>query len=119
MKPAPGQFLSRFAMLALALLLGACSTLPAVNRAAIASEAIPISAQTTLGGMALRSAPSPEVSGFRLMPLGLFSLDTRVQLARRAEGSTFSTTTSRTTRPAAGCCVRCVMRPSAACACAC
>jgi len=74
-------------MLALALLLGACSTLPAVDRAAVASEAIAISAQTTLGRMAQRSAPSPEVSGFRLMPLGLFSLDTRVQLARRAEVS--------------------------------
>jgi putative cardiolipin synthase len=87
MKRTPGQLLRWFAMLSLALLLGACSTLPAVDRAAIASEAIPISAKTTLGSMALRSAPSPEVSGFRLMPLGLFSLDTRVQLARRAEVS--------------------------------
>jgi putative cardiolipin synthase len=87
MKRTPAQLLRWFAMLTLALLLGACSTLPAVDRAAIASEAIPISAKTTLGSMALRSAPSPEVSGFRLMPLGLFSLDTRVQLARRAEVS--------------------------------
>ena len=31
--------------------------------------------------------PAPDLSGFRLMPLGKFSLDTRVQLARRAEVS--------------------------------
>ena len=79
--------LRRFAALALALLLGACSTLPAVDREAIASEAIPLSTQSTLGRMAQASAPSPDLSGFRLMPLGLFSLDTRVQLARRAEVS--------------------------------
>ena len=61
--------------------------MPAVDRDAIASEAIPLSTATTLGRVAQGSQPSPEVSGFRLMPLGLFSLDTRVQLARRAEVS--------------------------------
>ncbi|HKX40335.1 MAG TPA: phospholipase D family protein [Burkholderiaceae bacterium] len=76
------------AMLLLAL-LGACSTvpLPTIDREAIASEAIPLDPKTTLGGIAQRSTPAPELSGFRLMPLGLFSLDTRVQLARRAEVS--------------------------------
>ena len=69
------------------VLLGACSTLPAVDRDAIASEAIPLSTKTTLGRIAQGSQPSPELSGFRLMPLGLFSLDTRVQLAKRAEVS--------------------------------
>jgi len=73
--------------LALVLLLGACSSLPVVDRATIASEAIPLSTQTTLGRIAKGSTPAPELSGFRLMPLGLFSLDTRVQLARRAEVS--------------------------------
>ena len=106
--------------LALVLLLGACSSLPVVDRATIASEAIPLSTQTTLGRIAKGSTPAPELSGFRLMPLGLFSLDTRVQLARRARSrSTSSTTTSRTTRPAAGCCARCAMRRCAACACGC
>ena len=71
----------------LALALVGCSTLPAVNREAIASEAIALSPQTTLGRIASTSMPAPELSGFRLMPLGLFSLDTRVQLARRAEVS--------------------------------
>jgi cardiolipin synthase C len=75
--------------LLLALMLGAsaCTSLPVINREAIASEAIALSPSTTLGRIAQTSAPAPELSGFRLMPLGLFSLDTRVQLARRAEAS--------------------------------
>jgi cardiolipin synthase C len=76
-----------FALMASALLLGACSSLPVIDREAIASEAIPLDTKTTLGRIAKSSAPSPDLSGFRLMPLGLFSLDTRVQLARRAEVS--------------------------------
>ncbi len=74
------------AALTLFALVG-CGTLPAIDRDAIASEAIPLSIKTTLGRIAQTSMPSPELSGFRLMPLGLFSLDTRVQLARRAEVS--------------------------------
>lgn len=74
-------------LLAAVLAFSACTTLPSIDRAVIASEAIPLSTQTTLGRIAQSSMPSPEVSGFRLMPLGLFSLDTRVQLARRAEVS--------------------------------
>jgi putative cardiolipin synthase len=74
-------------VLAALLALGACGSLPKIDREAIASEAIPLSTQTTLGRIAQRSAPTPDLSGFRLMPLGLFSLDTRVQLARRAEVS--------------------------------
>ena len=80
----------RFALpvlLALSAALGACSTLPSIDREAIKSEAIPLSTQTTLGKIAQGSQPTPEASGFRLMPLGLFSLDTRVQLARRAQVS--------------------------------
>jgi putative cardiolipin synthase len=75
------------ALLAASAFLGACSTLPAADRDAIASEAIPLSTSTTLGRIAKTSQPAPELSGFRLMPLGLFSLDTRVQLAKRAEVS--------------------------------
>ena len=71
------------------LLLGltACSTLPQVDRAAQASEAIPISDSTTLGRIANSYRPAPDQSGFRLMPLGSYSLDTRVQLAQRAQVS--------------------------------
>ncbi len=71
----------------LLLVLGGCTTLPQVDRQAIASEAIPISTATTLGRIASSYRPAPDHSGFRLMPLGKFSLDTRVQLARRAEVS--------------------------------
>ena len=74
------------ALLSLCALLGACSTLlPAVDREAIASTAIEASSRTALGRIALESAPDKELSGFRLMPLGTFSYDTRIQLARRAQ----------------------------------
>jgi putative cardiolipin synthase len=81
--------LLRAALLAclLAVLAGCATQLPQIDRQAIASEAIPLSPQTTLGRIAKESQPDPELSGFRLMPLGSFSLDTRVQLARRAEVS--------------------------------
>jgi cardiolipin synthase C len=84
----PWRRLARLGLLLAAVLgLGACTTLPSIDRAAITSEAIPLSTKTTLGRIAQSSMPAPELSGFRLMPLGLFSLDTRVQLARRAEVS--------------------------------
>ena len=67
--------------------LAGCTSLPVIDRAARASEAIPLSTATTLGRIAKASTPAPDLSGFRLMPLGLFSLDTRVQLARRAQVS--------------------------------
>jgi putative cardiolipin synthase len=73
------------------LLLGAlcgCAGLATVDRSgAFVETSVPLSTQTTLGRIAQTSAPSPEVSGFRLMPLGTFSLDTRLQLARRAEAT--------------------------------
>ncbi len=77
----------RLALAAAAALLSACSSLPVIDREARATEAIPLSTETTLGRIAKASTPAPDLSGFRLMPLGLFSLDTRVQLARRAEVS--------------------------------
>ena len=74
--------------LGLLVLLGGCATaLPKIDREAIASAAIEASARTTLGRVAQESLPEKGLSGFRLMPLGTFSLDTRVQLARRAEES--------------------------------
>ena len=68
-------------------MLGGCAGLPVVHRAGIASEAIPISNDTALGRIASAYRPAEDQSGFRLMPLGTFSLDSRVQLARRAEVS--------------------------------
>ena len=85
------RFHRRLAGAALAALaffmLTGCGSLPTIDRASIASEAIPLSTATTLGKIAKTSQPAPDLSGFRLMPLGLFSLDTRVQLAKRAEVS--------------------------------
>jgi cardiolipin synthase C len=83
----PGRICHAALALVVLLALGACSSLPVVDREALASEAIPLSTKTTLGRIAQQSSPAPELSGFRLMPLGLFSLDARVQLARRAEVS--------------------------------
>lgn len=42
---------------------------------------------TDLGRIAANSVPSEELSGFRLMPLGSYALNTRVELARRATKS--------------------------------
>jgi cardiolipin synthase C len=86
---APGlRLLLLWAMVALLLGgLGGCTTLPQVDRTAIASQAIPPSQSSTLGRIAAAYRPAPDQSGFRLMPLGSYSLDTRVQLARRAEAS--------------------------------
>ncbi|HJV59581.1 MAG TPA: phospholipase D family protein [Albitalea sp.] len=84
---APGRRLAAWLLgLAFALLAG-CTSLPKVDREAIASSAIGISPKTTLGRIALESMPAKDLSGFRLMPLGTFSYDTRLQLARRAEVS--------------------------------
>ena len=73
------------------LTVGACagcaSVLPTIDRAAIASEALAPSADTALGRMVAASTPDAALSGFRLMPLGSFSFDTRIQLVRRAQAS--------------------------------
>lgn len=81
--------LAALALLAplLTAILGGCATLPSVDRQAIASEAIALSKTTKLGQIASAYRPSPQQSGFRLMPLGNYSLDTRVELAKRAEVS--------------------------------
>lgn len=80
--------LQLLAVLVAAMLFTGCATkLPTIDREAIASEAIPASPDTTLSYIVAGSTPDPALSGFRLMPLGSFSLDTRVQLARRAEVS--------------------------------
>ena len=67
--------------------LGACSMLPALERPPVPSQAIPLSASSTLGRIATGYRPAPDQSGFRLMPLGKFSLNTRVELAKRAQVS--------------------------------
>ena len=48
--------------------LSGCTSLPVIDRNAIASEAIPLSEKTTLGRIANSYRPKPDQSGFRLMP---------------------------------------------------
>ena len=68
-------------------LFGGCASFARVDRATTTSTAIGLSKDTSLGRIASHYSPGPDQSGFRLMPLGKFSLDTRIQLARRAEVS--------------------------------
>ena len=74
------------------LLLGGCSSLPTADagatRAAQRRRRSRFRPTRLLGRIATESQPSPELSGFRLMPLGMFSLDARVAArAARAEVS--------------------------------
>ncbi|OLC65875.1 MAG: phospholipase [Betaproteobacteria bacterium 13_1_40CM_4_64_4] len=69
-----------------ALLLAGCGTLPQqVERPETA--ALKPAPDSPLVRIAQASIPSPELSGFRLMPVGVYALDTRIQLARRAKHS--------------------------------
>ncbi|MEO8506119.1 MAG: phospholipase D family protein, partial [Betaproteobacteria bacterium] len=45
------------------------------------------SADSPLVKIAQLSTPAPELSGFRLMPMGFYSLDARIELAKRARRS--------------------------------
>jgi cardiolipin synthase C len=68
------------------LLLAGCGSLPQhVERPY--SAAMNPSPESPLVRITHVSIPGPELSGFRLMPLGVYSLDARVQLARRARYS--------------------------------
>jgi putative cardiolipin synthase len=71
---------------ALAAGLGACGSLPPAPERPVeyASQPDP---STRLAKIVADSTPPEEHSGFRLMPLGVYSLDARVQLAQRAERS--------------------------------
>ena len=69
------------------LALSACSSLPVVNRDLIASQAVPSDGRTALARIATNGQPTPEASGFRLLPLGTFALDARGQLSKRAQAT--------------------------------
>jgi putative cardiolipin synthase len=66
--------------------LAACGSLPPAKERPMAFAAPP-DPSTTLAKVVAASTPPGEHSGFRLMPLGVYSLDARIQLARRAEHS--------------------------------
>ncbi|MBJ2154825.1 phospholipase D family protein [Variovorax sp. IB41] len=66
--------------------LAACGSLPpAKDRPA--EHAASADPSTRLAKIAAASTPPGEHSGFRLMPLGVYSLDARIQLAQRAQQS--------------------------------
>jgi cardiolipin synthase C len=76
--------------LALALvacvLLTACGALPPRGDPAV-SSALPARADSPLARVARNSSPDASKSGFRLMPVGFYSLDARIELTRRARES--------------------------------
>ena len=74
----------------MAILLSACGTLPMQADRPFAPALQP-SAESPLVRIAQESSPGPALTGFRLMPLGVYSLDARVQLARRARYSMSTT----------------------------
>ncbi|MFO1398823.1 MAG: phospholipase D family protein [Burkholderiales bacterium] len=78
--------LQRAAVAAAALALAACGMAP-LRMETPPSAALPPAPDSPLVKIATASQPSPELTGFRLMPLGSYSLDARVQLARRATHS--------------------------------
>jgi cardiolipin synthase C len=67
-------------------LLSACGTLPPHVERPFSPAQQP-SADSPLVRIAQDSSPTPSLTGFRLMPLGFYSLDARIQLARRARYS--------------------------------
>jgi cardiolipin synthase C len=69
-----------------AVVLSACGSLP-MQADRPFSAALKPSPESALARIARDSSPAPELTGFRLMPLGAYSLDARVQLARRARYS--------------------------------
>ena len=83
----PSRSLLALLLFALLQLAGCATPLPSIDRETAASEAILGSNATTLGRLVAASTPEGAHSGFRLMPLGAFSFDTRLQLTRRAEAS--------------------------------
>lgn len=77
-------FLRWMALFASVAMAGCATPLPALDHAAIESSALPGNATTPLGRIVAASTPPDQHSGFRLMPLGTFSYDSRLQLARLA-----------------------------------
>jgi len=83
-------FLSRLLKLAygslMTLALQACSGLPA-SPARSLMQAVPPQDSSRLVQIARQSSPAQDLSGFRLLPLGSYALDARLQLIDRAQHS--------------------------------
>jgi putative cardiolipin synthase len=74
------------ALVASSFLLGGCGTLPP-NTGKADTVALPLNPESPLVKIAKASSPGEDQTGVRLLPLGAFSLDTRLQLAQRATTS--------------------------------
>ena len=75
-----------YPLLLASVLLSACGALPTqVDRPF--TPARQASADSSLVRIAQDSSPAPTLTGFRLLPDGFYSLDARIQLARRATDS--------------------------------
>jgi cardiolipin synthase C len=68
------------------LLLAGCGGLP-TRPETPRSNALPASAASPLARIAQASSPDPALTGIRLMPLGAYSLDARIELTLRAKQS--------------------------------
>jgi putative cardiolipin synthase len=85
----PRGAIERFAaatLAAAAVCLAGCGTLP-TNVGKTDTLALPLSPDSPLVKIARASSPAEDQTGVRLLPLGAFSLDTRIQLAQRATNS--------------------------------
>jgi putative cardiolipin synthase len=69
-----------------AMALAGCGTLPQLPERPYTAALKPAD-DSELVRIARVSSPGPALTGFRLMPLGSYALDTRVELARRAKHS--------------------------------
>ena len=78
--------LAAAALIGVATALAGCGSLP-TNVGKTDTLALPPNPDSPLVKIAKVSSPSPEQTGVRLLPLGAYSLDTRIQLAQRASTS--------------------------------
>jgi cardiolipin synthase C len=85
-KPSLATLTFRILACVLAVGLASCATLPPQGDRP-ASQALAPSTDSPLVRIARESAPEPSSSGFRLMPLGVYALDARIELIRRARSS--------------------------------
>ena len=74
------------ALVVLSLVLTGCGTLPA-NTGKTDSVSLPLNPDSPLVKIAKASSPGEDQTGVRMLPLGAYSLDTRLQLAQRATTS--------------------------------
>jgi putative cardiolipin synthase len=85
-RPGPLGRLAAAVLVVVAAVLAGCGSLP-TNVGKTDSLALAPDPESPLVKIATLSSPSPEQTGMRLLPLGAYSLDTRIQLAQRAATS--------------------------------